>query len=197
MRRGHTYGHRRSQPAERHGGRFAGRGTRLHGGGRGQTRRRPHRRREDPRLEATQAAVRQVGPLQAERGGAAGREAQPVSPVPGGRPPARERDRPGQLHRGRGRVRHDQRGRSHRRTTPPRPRLSVGDGLFFVVGSARSGTTLVRMMLNAHSDIAVPPESRFIVELWSDQDEVEVDGFLRELEAHKRWSSWETSIGSV
>ncbi len=69
--------------------------------------------------------------------------------------------------------------------------------MFFVVGSARSGTTLVRMMLNAHSDIAVPPESRFIVELWRDQDEVEVDGFLRQLEAHKRWSSWETSIEAV
>lgn len=69
--------------------------------------------------------------------------------------------------------------------------------MFFVVGSARSGTTLVRMMLNAHSDIAVPPESRFIVELWRDQDEVEVDGFLRELESHERWSSWETSIEAV
>ncbi|MDQ5814833.1 MAG: sulfotransferase [Actinomycetota bacterium] len=69
--------------------------------------------------------------------------------------------------------------------------------MFFVVGSARSGTTLVRMMLNAHSDIAVPPESRFIVELWRGQDEVEVDGFLSELEAHKRWSSWETPIESV
>ena len=69
--------------------------------------------------------------------------------------------------------------------------------MFFVVGSARSGTTLVRMMLNAHSDIAVPPESRFVVELWHDQDEVEVAVFLRALEAHKRWPAWETSIDAV
>ena len=69
--------------------------------------------------------------------------------------------------------------------------------MFFVVGSARSGTTLVRMMLNAHEDIAVPPESRFIVELWRDEEEVEADGFLRALENHKRWPAWETSIDAV
>ncbi len=53
------------------------------------------------------------------------------------------------------------------------------------------------MMLNAHSDIAVPPESRFIVELWTGQDEVEADGFLRELESHTRWPAWETPIDAV
>ena len=69
--------------------------------------------------------------------------------------------------------------------------------MFFVVGSARSGTTLVRMMLNAHADIAVPPESRFIVELWRGEEQVETDGFLRELEAHDRWPAWETPIDAV
>jgi len=33
---------------------------------------------------------------------------------------------------------------------------------FFIVGSQRSGSTLLRLMLNAHSEIAVPEEARFI-----------------------------------
>lgn len=33
----------------------------------------------------------------------------------------------------------------------------------FVVGCGRSGTTLLRAMLNAHPDLAVPAESYFIV----------------------------------
>ena len=32
----------------------------------------------------------------------------------------------------------------------------------FVVGAGRSGTTLLRLMLNEHPDIAIPPESHFI-----------------------------------
>jgi hypothetical protein len=36
----------------------------------------------------------------------------------------------------------------------------------FVVGKERSGTTLLQVMLNAHPNIAAPPESRFIVLLY-------------------------------
>ena len=36
----------------------------------------------------------------------------------------------------------------------------------FLVGSERSGTTLFRLMLDAHPDMAVPPESYFIVDLY-------------------------------
>ncbi|HWL65514.1 MAG TPA: sulfotransferase, partial [Actinomycetota bacterium] len=57
---------------------------------------------------------------------------------------------------------------------------------FFIVGSARSGTTLLRLMLNAHRSVAVPPESRFVVELWQGHNEVEVNRFLSRLDAHKR-----------
>jgi hypothetical protein len=35
----------------------------------------------------------------------------------------------------------------------------------FVVGMNRSGTTLVRMMLDAHPDLAVPPETHFVPDL--------------------------------
>ena len=68
--------------------------------------------------------------------------------------------------------------------------------MFFIVGSARSGTTLLRMMLNAHPEVAVPPESRFVVDLYR-SDEVQVDAFLERLESHPRWTTWDTSIEDV
>lgn len=39
---------------------------------------------------------------------------------------------------------------------------------FFIVGSERSGTTLLRIFLNAHSRIAIPSESWFLVKLMAD-----------------------------
>lgn len=36
---------------------------------------------------------------------------------------------------------------------------------FFIVGSPRSGTTLVRLMLDGHPRLAIPPESHFVVAL--------------------------------
>ena len=68
---------------------------------------------------------------------------------------------------------------------------------FFVVGSARSGTTLLRLMLNAHPLIAVPPESRFITELWNGSAEVESSAYLDALAAHKRFTAWELPIEAV
>jgi len=54
-------------------------------------------------------------------------------------------------------------------------------------------------MLNAHPQIAVPPESRFVIELYesSDYDEVEVEGILARLEAHRRFQLWQLSIEDV
>jgi Sulfotransferase family len=69
--------------------------------------------------------------------------------------------------------------------------------MFFIVGSARSGTTLLRIMLNAHPDVAVPPESRFITELWRGEDEVDVDRFLAELRDHSRFKLWDLPIEEV
>jgi hypothetical protein len=69
--------------------------------------------------------------------------------------------------------------------------------MFFIVGSARSGTTLLRIMLNAHPDVAVPPESRFITELWNGEEKVEVDDFLKRLRDHRRFKVWDLPIGEV
>lgn len=68
---------------------------------------------------------------------------------------------------------------------------------FFIVGSARSGTTLLRLMLNAHPEVAVPPESRFITEFWDGHDEIEVDHFLARLGAHDRFAQWDLPIEAV
>lgn len=71
------------------------------------------------------------------------------------------------------------------------------DSPFFIVASARSGTTFLRLTLNAHPDIAVPPESRFITELYQGEDEVETDRFVTSLGNHKRFQAWGLSIDEV
>ncbi|MGH2748851.1 MAG: sulfotransferase family protein [Actinomycetota bacterium] len=68
---------------------------------------------------------------------------------------------------------------------------------FFIVGSARSGTTLLRLMLNAHAAVAVPPESRFVVELYEGRDEVEVDDLLARLGRHRLFQNWSLDLDAV
>jgi hypothetical protein len=68
---------------------------------------------------------------------------------------------------------------------------------FFIVGSARSGTTLLRLMLNAHPEVAVPSESRFVVEFWEGRDEVDVDRFLKKLAAYHLFAHWQVPIDAV
>ena len=68
---------------------------------------------------------------------------------------------------------------------------------FFIVASARSGTTFLRLTLNAHPLVAVPPESRFITELWNGEDQVDRDAFLRALAEHKRFLAWSLDIEDV
>ena len=69
--------------------------------------------------------------------------------------------------------------------------------MFFIIGSARSGTTLLRLILNAHPEVAVPPESRFITELWRGEEEVEVDDFLGELADHRLFRVWNLDTADV
>lgn len=68
---------------------------------------------------------------------------------------------------------------SHR---PPAP---------FIVGVARSGTTLLRLMLDAHPDLAIPPETHFVPRLVK-----RIEGGAGAAEAHAlvtqhpRWPDW-------
>ena len=75
--------------------------------------------------------------------------------------------------------------------------MSQADLPFFVVGSARSGTTMLRLMLNAHPEVAVPPESRFVVDLYTGSDEVDTSALLTRLAQHERFEAWELPIEAV
>jgi hypothetical protein len=52
-------------------------------------------------------------------------------------------------------------------------------------------------MLNAHRDVAVPPESRFVVELWTGAEHVNVRELLGKLAAHPRFEAWDLPIEMV
>jgi hypothetical protein len=45
--------------------------------------------------------------------------------------------------------------------------------------------------------VAVPPESRFITELWTGQRDVELRAFLNALASHKRFQTWDLPIDAV
>ena len=52
-------------------------------------------------------------------------------------------------------------------------------------------------MLNAHPAVAVPPESRFIVELWTGAERVNVPELFSKLSAHPRFQAWDLPIETV
>lgn len=64
----------------------------------------------------------------------------------------------------------------------------------FVVGAPRSGTTMLRLMLDAHPDLAIPPETYFITKAqkaWRaakrKPGEDRVEAFIASVTGHKRW----------
>jgi len=69
----------------------------------------------------------------------------------------------------------------------------------FIVGVPRSGTTLLRLMLDAHSQLAIPPETHFLPKLFK-ACEGEGDARARVLEllsTHRRWPDFELSADAV
>lgn len=69
-------------------------------------------------------------------------------------------------------------------TTSPQ-RLGSDSRPFFVVGCPRSGTTLVRLMLDKHPHLAVPPETHFVVQGSGPHEPV--DAALERILAHSRF----------
>ena len=58
----------------------------------------------------------------------------------------------------------------------------------FVVGAARSGTTMLRMMLNDHGELAIPPETQLLPELIDARDAGATPAELAELlVTHRRF----------
>lgn len=69
------------------------------------------------------------------------------------------------------------------------------DPFLFVVGCERSGTTLLRAMLDSHPDLAVPPESYFLVPLM--KETFSPQGFLALVGEHRRFARWDLPIEEV
>jgi hypothetical protein len=100
-------------------------------------------------------------------------------------PITRRRER---LRRKRREVRQAKRARKLANRPPPMP---------FVVGVNRSGTTLLRMMLDSHPDLAIPPETHFLPALFKTMLDARKEGgrmtpeqvtaFLVE---HRRWGDF-------
>ncbi len=62
----------------------------------------------------------------------------------------------------------------------------------FVVGATRSGTTLLRLMLDAHPQIAIPSETHFIPELIKAREKhgASPERMLEMLTSHRRWGDF-------
>jgi hypothetical protein len=68
---------------------------------------------------------------------------------------------------------------------------------FFIVGNDRSGTTMLRMILDRGPDVAIPPESMFLTDFapaWArgePRDEAAAARFMHEVWAHPKVRLWE------
>jgi hypothetical protein len=72
-----------------------------------------------------------------------------------------------------------------------------------IVGRGRSGTTLLQAMLDAHPDLAIPPESHLLVKLsrgsrrYERPDGFDVDRLLGDLDRHYGFRRWELPLDEV
>lgn len=73
----------------------------------------------------------------------------------------------------------------------------------FIIGSPRSGTTLLRLILTNHSQILIPPECGFVIWLqkkykhWSKSDSNSAENrknFLNDLKMSKKFDTWSLDI---
>lgn len=74
----------------------------------------------------------------------------------------------------------------------------------FVVGCPRSGTTLLRVMLDSHPDLAIPPESHFIPPTWAVRAKYERPGggfdaarMVHDVAAGIRFKEWDLPVKLV
>src|SRR5204863_4497108 len=120
---------------------------------------------DDPRLDGRHARPLRAAPRrQHRRVGLV--EAAPEDPGAAEAGTLRAGDRSGRASRGR---------RSRRRETVTPPPL-------LVLGVRRSGTTLLRVMLDRHSELAIPDESYFIPQLAGRHGStIDVDAFVDDL----------------
>ena len=64
----------------------------------------------------------------------------------------------------------------------------------FIVGVGRSGTTLLRLMLDAHPDLAIPPETHFVpelIELFETDEEATPEQVVEIITSGRHWGDFE------
>ena len=88
----------------------------------------------------------------------------------------------------------EQEERQARRTSEWKERTEAGTltPVPFIVGAERSGTTLLRLMLDAHPDLAIPPETHFI-DRAAEACEHALNPrqvFLETVMSHRRWGDF-------
>ena len=81
---------------------------------------------------------------------------------------------------------------------PPRPRLHPPPAPF-VVGVPRSGTTLLRLMLDAHPQLTIPPETYFLPQLLRacKAGDATPERVLEVISATKRWDDFQLEPSSL
>jgi acyl-coenzyme A synthetase/AMP-(fatty) acid ligase/acyl carrier protein len=82
---------------------------------------------------------------------------------------------------------------------PSLPRQRAAKPVPFIVGAPRSGTTMLRLMLDAHPNLAMPPETHFIpmlASVWQRASDP-LGAALDALQAHERWPDFELDPESL
>jgi len=77
-----------------------------------------------------------------------------------------------------------------------------GPGFLFLVGRGRSGTTLLKAMLDAHPEVCVAPEALFVMNAYGRYgrgawDRSRVDAFARDIWLERKLRTWELDEGAL
>ncbi len=68
----------------------------------------------------------------------------------------------------------------------------------FIVGVTRSGTTLLRLMLDAHPDLAIPPETHFVMDvIRAGKKNRDVQAFHEAFVENRRWDDFDLDSGEL
>jgi Sulfotransferase family len=76
----------------------------------------------------------------------------------------------------------------------------VGAPVPFIVGVGRSGTTLLRLMLDAHPELAIPPETHFVpelIELFDEDDDVDPEEVVEVITSGRHWGDFGLDEGAL
>ncbi|WP_452231458.1 sulfotransferase family protein [Lacinutrix sp. MEBiC02595] len=76
---------------------------------------------------------------------------------------------------------------------------------FYILGNPRSGTSLLRLILNSHSQITVPPECGFLLWLepkyksWNatNLNAIDINAFVQDVQQSKKFETWNVSSQTI